>query len=114
MNYDLKIAGDTKVGVFLHDVKQMMLDESVQLGGESSIVTSLYYDYLLLDGMERGDVLLWLSDGRDTKTYEGRYVTPEIVQSIAKVADAVPYKLLRIERFKNDFDINELKVVDIY
>ena len=106
----LRVTDNKYIGLYTNDVKRLLLTTVVEMGDYPiEGLMCVYDDFLLIDRMRRGDVVLWVTNGMRTRMYVGRVMSDMAKDGIRSMSDNSGIKIFRIERMTADFDIVELK-----
>lgn len=107
----LRATDNKHIGLYTNDVKRLLLTTVVEMGGYAiEGLMCVYDDFLFIDRMRRGDVVLWATNGLSTKMYVGRVQCGMVKEGVRSMSDNSEIKIFRIERMTSDFDIVELKI----
>lgn len=72
----LRATDNKHIGLYTNDVKRLILTTVVEVGGYTiEGLMCVYDDFLLIDRIRRGDVVLWATNGLSTKMYAGRILS---------------------------------------
>lgn len=97
--------------MYTNDVKLLLLTTLVEMGDYSiEGIMSVYDDFRVIERLDRGNVVLWITNGLNTDLYEGRVIDNYRREQIRRRHDNSEIKIFRIERMTADFDIVELKI----
>lgn len=106
----LRITNNKYIGLYTNDVKRLLLTTVVEVGDYPiDGLMCVYDDFLLIDRMRRGDVVLWVTNGLYTKMYVDRVLSDMAKEGLRSMSENSGIKIFRIERMTADFDIVELK-----
>lgn len=106
----LRATGNKHIGLYTNDVKRLILTTVVEMGGYAiEGLMCVYDDFLLIDRMRRGDVVLWVTNGLSTKMYAGRILSDMAKEGVQSMSKNQGVKMFRIERMTADFDVVELE-----
>ena len=107
----LRATTNKYIGLYTNDVKRLLLTTVVEMGDYPiEGLMCVYDDFLLIDRMRRGDVVLWVTNGLSTKMYVGRVMSDMAKEDIRGMSGNAEIKIFRIERMTADFDVVELKI----
>lgn len=107
----LRATDNEYIGLYTDDVKRLILTTVVEMGDYPiEGLMCVYDDFLLIDRMRRGDVVLWVTNGLSTRMYVGRVMSDMAKEGIRGMSDNSEIKIFRIERMTTDFDVVELKI----
>lgn len=99
------------IGLYTDDVKRLILTTVIEMGDYPiEGLMCVYDDFLLIDRMRRGDVVLWVTNGMRTRMYAGRVMSDMAKEGIRDMSENSKIKIFRIERMTADFDAVELKI----
>lgn len=106
----MKVTDNKYNGLYTNDVKRLLLTTVIEMGDYPvEGLMCVYDDFLLIDRMRRGDVVLWVTNGLSTKMYVGRVMSNMAKEGIRGMSDNSEIKIFRIERMTADFDVVELE-----
>lgn len=109
----LRVTDNKCIGLYTNDVKRLLLTTVVEMGDYPiEGLMGVYDDFLLIDRIRRGDVVLWGTNGLSTRMYVGRVMSDMAKEGIRDMSDNSEIKIFRIERVTADFDVVELKIND--
>lgn len=107
----LRATDNEYIGLYTDVVKRLILTTVVEMGNYPiEGLMCVYDDFLLIDRMRRGDVVLWVTNGLSTRMYVGRVMSDMAKEGIRGMSDNSEIKIFRIERMTTDFDVVELKI----
>lgn len=107
----LRVTDNEHIGLYTDDVKRLILTTVVEMGDYPiEGLMCVYDDFLLIDRMRRGDVVLWVTNGLSTRIYVGRVMSDMAKEGVRDMSDNSEIKIFRIERMAADFDVVELKI----
>lgn len=109
----LRATDNKYIGLYTNDVKRLLLTTVVEMGDYPiEGMMSVYDDFRVIERLERGDVVLWVTNGLSTDLYEGRVIDNYTKEQIRIRHNNAEVKIFRIERMTADFDVVELKIDD--
>lgn len=106
----LRATDNKHIGLGTNDVKRLLLTTVAEMGDYSiDGLVCVYDDFLLIDRMRRGDVVLWVTNGMRTRMYVGRVLSDIAKEGVRSMSENSEVKIFRIERMTADFDVIELE-----
>lgn len=106
----LRATDNKYIDLYTDDVKRLLLATVVEMGDYSiEGMMSVYDDFRVIERLDRGDVVVWITNGLSTDLYEGRVIDNYTREQIRRRHDNSEIKIFRIERITADFDIVELE-----
>lgn len=104
-------ATDNKyIGLYTNDVKRLLLTTVVEMGDYPiEGMMSVYDDFRVIERLDRGEVVLWITNGLSTDLYEGRVIDNYTREQIRRRHDNSEIKIFRIERMSSDYNVVELE-----
>jgi hypothetical protein len=107
----LRATDNKYVGIYTEDVKRLLLTTIIEMGDYTiDGIMSAYNVFLLIDRLRRGDVVLFVTDGLESKVFVGRVISDLAKERVRSMAKNSEIKIFRIERMTADFDVVELKI----
>lgn len=107
----LRATDNKHIGLYTNDVKRLLLTTVVEMGDYPiEGMMSVYDDSRVIERLDRGEVVLWITNGLSTDLYEGRVIDNYTKEQIRRRHDNSEIKIFRIERMTADFDVVELKI----